>query len=151
MLTGEIRNQIDRVWDAFWSGGISNPLEIIEQITYLLFLKRLDEQEIAEELKANREKKPMGKRFFPEGKDNKKRPHQDFRWNRFKNMEAREMYKVISEHIFPWLRTLGGDGSTYAKHMESARFTIPPGNESKTPPSQRSFFFSKGDETLPVS
>ena len=45
MLTGDIRNQIDRIWDAFWSGGISNPLEVIEQITYLLFLKRLDERE----------------------------------------------------------------------------------------------------------
>ena len=55
MLTGEIRSQIDQIWNAFWSGGISNPLEVIEQITYLLFLKRLDEQEIAEELKANRE------------------------------------------------------------------------------------------------
>ena len=73
MLTGEIRSQIDRVWDTFWSGGISNPLEVIEQITYLLFLKRLDDQETAEELKANREKKPMQKRFFPEGKEKKKR------------------------------------------------------------------------------
>jgi type I restriction enzyme M protein len=52
MLTGEIRNQIDRIWDAFWSGGISNPLEVIEQITYPLFLKRLDELETAGELKA---------------------------------------------------------------------------------------------------
>ena len=52
MVTGEIRSQIDRIWDTFWSGGISNPLEVIEQITYLLFLKRLDEQETAEELKA---------------------------------------------------------------------------------------------------
>src|ERR1700730_13539238 len=101
------------------------PLEVIEQITYLLFLKRLDEQEIAEELKANREKKPIGKRFFPAGKDSKKRPYQDFRWNRFKNFEGREMYTVISEHVFPWLRTLGGNGSTYSKHMEGARFTIP--------------------------
>src|SRR5215469_6362601 len=125
MLTGEIRNQIDRIWDAFWSGGISNPLEVIEQITYLLFLKRLDELETAEELKANREKKPMQKRFFPEDKDNKKRPYQDFRWSRFKNFEPRDMYAVISEHVFPWLRTLGGNGTTYSKHMEGARFTIP--------------------------
>jgi type I restriction enzyme M protein len=125
MLTGELRNQIDRIWDAFWSGGISNPLEVIEQITYLLFLKRLDDLETAEELKANREKKPMQRRFFPEGKDSKKRPYKDFRWSRFKNMEAREMYAVISEHVFPWLRTLGGNGTTYSKHMESARFTIP--------------------------
>jgi HsdM N-terminal domain len=105
MLTGEIRSQIDQVWNAFWSGGISNPLEVIEQITYLHFLKRLDEQEIAEELKANREKKPMQKRFFPDGKDNKKRSFQDYRWNRFKNFDPRDMYTVISEHVFPWLRT----------------------------------------------
>src|ERR1039457_5319416 len=125
MLTGEIRSQIDQVWNAFWSGGISNPLEVIEQITYLLFLKRLDEQEIAEELKANREKKPMQKRFFPDGKDSKKRSFQDYRWNRFKNFDPRDMYLVVSEHVFPWLRTLGGNGTTYSKHMEGARFTIP--------------------------
>src|SRR6266404_1455773 len=125
MLTGEIRSQIDRIWDTFWSGGISNPLEVIEQITYLLFLKRLDEQETAEELKANQTKKPMQKRFFPEGKDSKKRHYQDYRWKSFKNFEPRDMYTVVSEHVFPWLRTLGGTGSTYAKHMEGARFTIP--------------------------
>src|SRR5579859_3586931 len=125
MLTGEIRSQIDQIWNAFWSGGISNPLEVIEQITYLLFLKRLDEQEIAEELKANREKKPMQKRFFPEGKDSKKRSYQDFRWTRFQNFDPRDMYTVVSEHVFPWLRTLGGNGTTYSKHMEGARFTIP--------------------------
>jgi type I restriction enzyme M protein len=101
MLTGEIRVQIDQIWNAFWSGGISNPLEVIEQITYLLVLKRLDEQEIAEELKANREKKPMQKRFFPEGKDSKKRSFQDYRWNRFKNTDPRDMYAVVSEHVFP--------------------------------------------------
>src|SRR5262250_133014 len=125
MLTGEIRNQIDRIWDAFWSGGISNPLEVIEQITYLLFLKRLDELDTAEELKANREKKPMQKRFFPEGKDSKKRPYKDYRWQFFKHREAREMYAIIGDHVFPWLRTLGGNGSTYAAHMKDARFTIP--------------------------
>jgi type I restriction enzyme M protein len=125
MLTGEIRNQIDRIWDSFWSGGIANPLEVIEQITYLLFLKRLDELETAEELKASREKKPMQKRFFPEGKDSKKRAFQDFRWSHFKNFDPREMYVVVSEHVFPWLRTLGGNGTAYSKHMEGARFTIP--------------------------
>jgi type I restriction enzyme M protein len=65
MLTGEIRSQIDRIWDAFWSGSISNPLEVIEQITYLLFLKRLDELETAEELKANREKKAHTETLLP--------------------------------------------------------------------------------------
>ena len=57
MLTGALRNQIDRIWDSFWSGGIANPLDVIEQVTYLLFLKRLDELHTVEELKANRLKR----------------------------------------------------------------------------------------------
>jgi len=58
MFRGEIRSQIDAIWNAFWTGGIPNPLEVIEQITYLLFLRRLDEQQTLEELKANRLKRP---------------------------------------------------------------------------------------------
>ena len=73
MLTGELRNQIDRIWDAFWTGGISNPLEVIEQITYLLFLRRLDELQTVEELKATRLKKPIERRIFPEGSDTRGR------------------------------------------------------------------------------
>ena len=71
MLTGEIRNQmVDQILqDAFWSGGISNPIEVIEQITYLLFLKRLDELHTREENKANLTKQPMATRIFPKGKD----------------------------------------------------------------------------------
>jgi type I restriction enzyme M protein len=125
MLTGEIRSQIDSIWNAFWTGGISNPLEVIEQITYLLFLRRLDDLEILEELKATRLGKPMARRVFPVGEDARKMPYENFRWSRFKNLEAREMYAVVSEHVFPFLRTLGGDGSTYAHHMKDARFTIP--------------------------
>ena len=125
MLTGELRNQVDQIWNAFWTGGISNPLEVIEQITYLLFLRRLDELQTVEELKASRLKKPVERRIFPEGNDARGRPYADLRWSRFKNFEAREMYDVVSEHAFPFLRTLGGEDSTYAKHMKDARFTIP--------------------------
>src|SRR4051794_23807938 len=125
MLTGEIRNQVDRIWDAFWSGGISNPLEVIEQITYLLFLRRLDELQTVEETKAWTLGTPIERRIFPTGKDSKKRPYADFRWSRFKDFEARDLYELVSEHIFPFLRTLGGDNSTYATHMKDARFTIP--------------------------
>jgi type I restriction enzyme M protein len=125
MLTGEIRSQIDAIWNAFWTGGISNPLEVIEQITYLLFLKRLDDLQTLEELKAQRLNKPMERRIFPEGKDPKKMPYEQLRWSKFKNLEAREMYKTVDEHVFPFLRTLGGDESTYAHHMKDARFTIP--------------------------
>jgi type I restriction enzyme M protein len=125
MFTGEIRNQIDSIWNDFWSGGISNPLEVIEQITYLLFLKRLDDLHTAEELKASRTGKPMERAVFPKGKDKLRTPYEQYRWSRFKNMEAREMFALIDEHIFPWLRNLGGNGTTYSHHMKDARFRIP--------------------------
>ena len=69
MITGTIKSQVDKVWDAFWSGGISNPLEVIEQITYLLFLRRLDDLQTLEENKASRLRKPIERRIFPEGND----------------------------------------------------------------------------------
>jgi type I restriction enzyme M protein len=125
MLTGDIKSQIDRIWDAFWSGGISNPLEVIEQITYLLFLRRLDDLHTLEENKSARLKRPMERRIFPEGKDPKKRRYEDLRWSRFKHFPPAEMFTVVSEHVFPFLRTLGADESTYAHHMKDARFTIP--------------------------
>lgn len=69
MITGELRNQVDRLWDAFWSRGISNPLEVIEQITYLLFLRRLDELQILEEQKAQTLNVPIDRHIFPVGDD----------------------------------------------------------------------------------
>ena len=125
MLTGELRSQVDRVWDSFWSGGIANPLEVLEQITYLLFLRRLDEIQTLEENKAARLKKPIEREIFPKSADAKGRGYQDMRWSRLKNLAPQEMYTVVSEHVFPFLRDLGGDGSTYSKQMEGARFTIP--------------------------
>jgi len=125
MLTGEIKSQIDRIWDSFWSGGIANPLEVIEQITYLLFMRRLDDLHTLEENKANRFKHPIERRFFPEGQDIKGRSYEDLRWSRFKHFAPQEMFDVVSDHVFPFLRTLGGDESTYAHHMKDARFKIP--------------------------
>jgi type I restriction enzyme M protein len=109
MLTGKIRNQVDAIWKAFWTGGISNPLEIIEQITYLFFLRRLDELQEVGELKV-RLKKPRERRVFRKGKDAKGMSYEQYRWSRFKNAEARPMFELVSEHVFPWLRTLGGNG-----------------------------------------
>ncbi len=125
MLTGEIKGQVDRVWAAIWAGGISNPLEVVEQLTYLLFLRRLDEMQTLEENKAARLKKPIERSIFPSGNDAKGRSYQDLRWNRLKNLDPQDMYTVVSEHAFPFLREIGGDGSTYSKHMQGARFTLP--------------------------
>src|SRR5580704_5231751 len=130
MITGEIRSQIDRIWDFFWSGGISNPLEVIEQITYLLFIRRLDDLQTLGENKANRLKKPIEQRIFPEGNDAKGRAYEDFRWSRFKHFAPAEMFTVVGEHLFPYLRSdlarqVGNGDPTYAHHMKDARFTIP--------------------------
>ncbi|MDK2410732.1 class I SAM-dependent DNA methyltransferase [Aphanizomenon sp. PH219] len=135
MISGEIKSQIDKIWDSFWSGGISNPLEVIEQITYLLFLRRLDDLHTLEENKANKLKRPMERRIFPEGnyvleksesgEPLKQRPYDNLRWSRFKHSAPPEMYAVVNDFVFPFLRSLGGDDSTYAHHMKDARFTIP--------------------------
>jgi type I restriction enzyme M protein len=125
MLSSDIRSQIDSIWNAFWSGGISNPMEVLEQITYLLFIRRLDDAHTLEESKALLLKQPMAQRIFPEGKDAAGRPYDDLRWSRFKNFAPAEMFNVVGERVFPFLRTRGGDGSTYSQHMKDARFTIP--------------------------
>jgi type I restriction enzyme M protein len=117
VITGELKGKVDRVWDAFWSGGISNPLEVIEQITYLLFIRRLDDLETLAERKARASGMAEELRF--------RAGQQDLRWSRFKNEEPAVMFATVGQKVFPFLRTLGGDGSTYGEHMEGARFTIP--------------------------
>lgn len=124
MLTGEIRNQVDSIWNDFWAGGIANPLSVIEQITYLLFIKRLDELHTLEERKSQTLKIPMERRIFPEGKDERGRSFEDLRWSRFRNFEPREMMTVVDEHVFPFLRTLNGENTSYGKHMRDARLGI---------------------------
>ncbi|WP_219232345.1 class I SAM-dependent DNA methyltransferase [Austwickia sp. TVS 96-490-7B] len=118
MITGELRSKIDRIWDSFWSGGISNPLEVIEQITYLLFMRRLDELQTLQENKARRLGEPVVNPTFLPGQEH-------LRWSRFKNEEPAVMFKVVGEKVFPFLRGLGSEGSTYSDHMRDARFTIP--------------------------
>jgi type I restriction enzyme M protein len=125
MLTGELRSQVDRVWDSFWSGGIANPLEVLEQITYLLFLRRLDELETLEENKSRQLGRAQERKIFPSGADGKGCKYDDMRWSRLKNMAPQDMFTTVSEHVFPFLREVGGDNSTYAKQMQGARFTIP--------------------------
>jgi type I restriction enzyme M protein len=125
MITGELKSKVDRIWDAFWSGGIANPLEVMEQITYLLFIRRLDDLQTAKENRANRLGVPIEAPIFPAGHDDEGRPYTDLRWSRFKDREPGEMFAIIAERAFPFLRQIGGDDSTYSHHMRDARFTIP--------------------------
>jgi type I restriction enzyme M protein len=121
VITGELRSKIDRLWDAFWSGGISNPLEVIEQITYLMFLRRLEDIQTAKERKANRTGRPIENPVYADDT-------QALRWSAFRELPPDHMIVVVRDGVFPWLRTLGGDGTTYSQHMRDARFTIPTAN-----------------------
>ena len=117
MITGELKNKIDRIWDAFWSGGISNPLEVIEQITYLLFIRRLDDIQTLAEKKARTAGTAVEAPLFHSGQEH-------LRWSQFKNASPESMFTTLADEVFPYLRQMG-DGSTYSEHMRDARFTIP--------------------------
>ena len=117
MITGNIRSQIDALWNAFWTGGISNPLEVIEQITYLLFLKRHDDLHTLEEQSGPPETQQTGAPRLPRRQSPKGRAYEDRRWSRFKHFEAKEMFELVDQHVFPFLRMLGGDDSTYARWL----------------------------------
>ncbi|MFE7286696.1 N-6 DNA methylase [Streptomyces noursei] len=121
MITGELKSKIDRLWDAFWSGGISNPLEVIEQITYLMFVRRLDIVEQAKENKANRTGRPVENPIYTD-------ETKPLRWSVFINESPESMLTRVRDGVFPWLRMLGGKDSTYAHHMKDARFTITTSN-----------------------
>lgn len=119
MITGDVKNKIDKIWETFWTGGITNPLDVIEQFTYLLFIKQLDDVETRKENEANFYKveyEPM----FPGD-------CQKYRWSKFKNLgSAEEMYDVVMNGVFPFIKNLHQDGdSAYSKYMGDAIFKIP--------------------------
>ena len=127
MITGEIKAKVDRIWDTMWSGGISNPLSVIEQLTYLLFIKRLDELHTLKERTAARIGKPVEEPVFAAGQDH-------LRWSRFKETAPETMFTTVRDEVFPFIKGLGrngngGDGdpddSTYTRHMKDALFMIP--------------------------
>ena len=117
-MDSSTRSLIDRIWTYFWEGGVTNPLTVIEQITYLLFVKGLDE------IETNNEKNDVllgikSKRIFDE-------QHQICRWSKFKDYPAEKMFKTMSEDVFPFIKNLANDkNSGYAKYMEDAIFIIP--------------------------
>ncbi len=119
MITGELRNKIDRIWETFWTGGITNPLDVIEQFTYLLFIKQLDDVETTKENEANFLGVPF-EPLFPSD-------CQQYRWSKFKNLgSADDMYETVMNGVFPFIKNLHQDGeSAYSKYMGDAIFKIP--------------------------
>lgn len=120
MLTGELKSQIDKIWDAFWTGGLSNPLTVIEQMTYLLFIKRLDELQQQKENKANLLKRPIEQPLY----------HPDeyeLRWSRFKDRDPEAMFQLFTQPdgVFDFMRNVGVRNATFSKYMKGATFMIP--------------------------
>lgn len=117
MLDSELKSKINLLWNKFWSGGISNPLQAIEQMSYLIFMKRLEDEDVAREQNA----KLLGEKHQSIFKGN-----EDCKWSRWTEMPAEQMLEHVRDHVFPFLRKLnGGEKSIYSKYMKNASFSIP--------------------------
>ena len=122
MITGELKSKVDSIWDTMLSGGISNPLSVIEQLTYLLFIKRLDELHTLKERKATRTGGAIEDPIFAKRQDH-------LRWSRFNESAPEQMFATVKDEVFPFIKSLGttgdGEGTTYSRHMKDALFLMP--------------------------
>ena len=117
MITGELRNKIDKLWEEFWTGGIANPLQVIEQITFLLFARMLDMTESRHEKRAARTGRPLANPIFSKGE-------QELRWSNFKNLAAPLLLPLVRDKVFPHFRLLGGQGSRFGEYMKDAQLMV---------------------------
>ena len=120
MITGELRNKIDGIWDIFWSSGMTNPLTVIEQITYLMFIKILDDNELRKEANAAAFDMEVVDPVFS-------KERQNCRWHNFRHYEAEAMFKNMTDNVFPFIKNELNDGrdTAFAKYMKDALFLVP--------------------------
>ncbi len=116
MLEATLKSIINQLWDKFWSGGISNPLQAIEQMSYLIFMKRLEDEDVAREQNALL----SGEKYVSIFKEN-----ENCKWSDWTNLPADQILSHVRDKVFPFLRSLGGKDSLYAQYMKDAVFTIP--------------------------
>ncbi len=120
MITGEIKNKIDKIWTDMWAGGITNPLTVIEQLTYMMFIHSLDEKELKNESFEALTGEKIQK-IFPQTEEG-----QSMRWSKFKNRDARDIFEIVSQKVFPFIKNLNGENeSAFSRYMETAMFVIP--------------------------
>lgn len=118
MITGDIKNKVDEIWEIFWTGGIANPLQVIEQLTYLLFIKALDDKQTLKEENDNAWGISSDNKIFPKDRE-------ELRWKNFKHEDAETMFKTMQKS-FDFIKTLHNDkDSAFSKYMEDAIFMIP--------------------------
>lgn len=127
MLTSaSLKSQVDSLWSRFWSGGISNPLTAIEQMSYLIFLKRLEDNDNAKAAAAKRRKQDY-KSLFSGRMDvgGRKIDKEKCRWSYWSQLSGDEMLRHVRDVVFEFLRNLGSETSSFTQHMEDAMFSIP--------------------------
>lgn len=120
MITGELKTQIDKIWTDFWTGGIANPLTVIEQFTYLLFIRRLDEIQLLKEKQANLVGISIKDPIYTE-------EQKPLRWSSFRNTDPETMYKLFTREngVFDFMKNVGAKGSIFGAFMKGATFMIP--------------------------
>lgn len=120
MMTGELKTKIENIWDIFWSSGMTNPLTVVEQITYLLFVKIIDDNELKKEGIASAFDTEVVNPIFDQ-------EHQNCRWHIFRHYESDAMYKNMTDNVFPFIKSgLGvGKDTSYAKYLKDALFLVP--------------------------
>ena len=130
MITGEIKNRIDSIWDTFWTGGITNSITILEQMTYLFFMKMLDDAQRTKEANANAMGVAIKEPTFKQGvwhnpDTDRDVPYDELRWSVFRNKEPEAMFRIVSKDAFVFIKNLNeGKESAYSRFMQNATFLI---------------------------
>jgi type I restriction enzyme M protein len=131
MITGEIKNQIDQIWDTLYTGGVTNSITVLDQLSYLFFMKMLDDEQIKKEKVASLTRATLKNAVFKEGswhnpETDKDVPYRNLRWSYFKNLDAVQMFNIVRLDVFAFIKNIGGDvESAYSKYMSNAVFIIP--------------------------
>lgn len=117
MITGQLKNKIDKLWEEFWTGGVANPLTVIEQITFLMYARLLDMNETSDEKKALRTKKPFNRRFTDK--------QQHIRWQNLKHIEsADKLLATVRDELFPYFKSTSDSNSVFAEFMKDAQLMV---------------------------
>lgn len=132
MITGEMKNKVDSIWDTIWTGGITSPITVLEQITYLMFMKLLDDNQLKAEANASLLGVPLKNKVFQDGtcviSENPRveTEYKNLRWNVFHNFEPGEMLTNIQTYVFPFIKTIGeGKDTAFSRYMKDTVFLIP--------------------------
>ena len=132
MITGELRSKVDMIWDTIWTGGITSPITVLEQITYLMFMKLLDDNQLKAEANASILGVPLKNKVFQEGicviseNPHVETEYRNLRWSVFHNFEPGEMLTNVQNYAFPFIKTLGeGKDTAFSRYMKDTVFLIP--------------------------